>query len=244
MSEFTLGLALFDCVPVILTAVAVHMLVGMVRDAAVPNAWVSAVGATLIVLGGACKASWKLNLVLTSTDSTWLANLLFPLMAPGFALLCAGVWLALRSRRGQSTPGWFWAVAIGLIAVTSAAALAQQLTSDAVRAWFQPVLSLASLSNITLTVLLVSAAIARRQWLLGGLFLVNLAMVFVLIPISQIEPMTVQVHWFEQSLTSVGSAAFALASLRLRVLLALATPHTETTAQANLKRLPTPDAMA
>ena len=212
MTEFTLGLALFDFAPVLLTGVAVYLLFLFVRGAGVTNAWLSGIGGLLIVAAGLCKASWKLIVVLTGQDITWLANALFPLMAPGFALLAAGIWSALRIHRGKTAPVWIWAVAILAIAVTAAIAIFQTVTTDLERPWHQPVLTLASFSNILLTALLVSASWKRKLWLTGLLFMINLGMVFVLIPISQIEPMTIQIHWIEQSLTAFGTAAFAIAA--------------------------------
>ncbi len=216
MSDFTLGLALFDFAPVVLTALAVWMLYKFSSESGIDWAWLSGVGAGLIVSAGFCKATWKLNVVLTGHDIEWLASLLFPLMAPGFALLTAGIWSALRAHQGRNPSNGFWLGALLLIGITAIAAVILTLTSSAERPWFQPVFLLASLSNIMLTVLLVTAAFRRQMKLTALLFTMNLAMVFVLIPISQIRPMTIQIHWIEQSLTTMGTAAFAYAAFRFR----------------------------
>jgi hypothetical protein len=71
------------------------------------------------------------------------------------------------------------------------------------------------LGNISLTLLLFVAAWHQGKWGLALLFTVNLAMVFALIPTAQIEPKTIALHWFEQTLTAAGAANFAFASYRL-----------------------------
>jgi hypothetical protein len=71
------------------------------------------------------------------------------------------------------------------------------------------------LGNISLTLLLFVAAWHQGKWGLALLFTVNLAMVFALIPTAQIEPKTIALHWFEQTLTAAGAASFAFASYRL-----------------------------
>lgn len=215
MSDFTLGLALYDFAPVFLTGVAVYMLALNIIKAGVPEARLAALGAGLVFVAGLTKAYWKLNVVLTGQDVTWLANLLFPLMAPGFIILAVGMWGANQLRLGRSVSNRLWFLAIILIAITYMTAGYRVAFTDIDRGWFMPVMGLASLGNISLTIILVAMAIRRQKWGLMLLFVINLGMVFVLIPLSQVEPQTIALHWFEQSLTTAGSAAFALASVWL-----------------------------
>jgi hypothetical protein len=56
------------------------------------------------------------------------------------------------------------------------------------RGWFLPLMTLASLANLTLTALLLRETWRRRALWLAPLFLVNLAMVFALQRIARIEP--------------------------------------------------------
>ena len=51
--------------------------------------------------------------------------------------------------------------------------------------------------------------------MIAVLFTVNLAMVFALIPISQMESYSIAIHWLEQTLTAIGAAAFAYAAYGL-----------------------------
>ncbi len=212
MQEFTLGLALYDFVPVALTGVAVFFVARLVRLRRVPTSELAAVGALLIVAAGMSKASWKLIATLTGQDIAWLAALLFPLMAPGFALLAAGVWAGQRERLPASA--LFWLAPVAAITLAFAAAL-YRTEAGVERGWFMPIMSLASLSNILLTTLLFRAAWKRGQRFLAVLFTVNLAMVFALIPIAQMDSHSIAMHWLEQTLTALGAAAFAFAAFRL-----------------------------
>jgi len=213
MNDFTLGLALYDFVPVILTGIAVYYVAGMVRVLGVPMSKFAYLGAVLVFAAGVSKATWKLNATLTGQDLDWLANLLFPLMAPGFALLAAGIWGAGRALREKTSPGWLWLVPMVAICIAFATA-AYRLSADIERGWFLPIMTLTSLSNIVLTILLFTMAWRQGQRILAALFTVNLAMVFALIPIAQMESFSIAMHWFEQTLTAIGAAAFAYAAYR------------------------------
>lgn len=215
MSEFTLGLALYDFAPVFLTGIAVFFLALLIIQSGIPEARMAALGGGLIFVAGLTKAYWKLNVVLTGQDITWLANLLFPLMAPGFVILAVGMWAARRYRAGRSVPARLWLLPLILIAFSYAVAAYRTVGIDIERGWFMPMMGLASLGNIGLTLLLVTMAAQRQRWLMLLLFVVNLGMIFILIPIAQIEPKTIWLHWFEQTLTTGGSAAFAIASVWL-----------------------------
>ena len=214
MEDFTLGLALFDFVPVVLTGLAMYFIARIVEASRVPAAGMALIGAALVLAAGVSKAVWKLNATLTGQDISWLASLLFPLMAPGFALLAAGIWASRRASRGHSVAGWFWLVPVTLIIVAFAAA-AYRVATGVERGWFMPIMSLASLSNIILILLLFSLAWQQGKKVIAVLFTVNLAMVFALIPIAQMESHSIAIHWLEQSLTAIGAAAFAYAAYGL-----------------------------
>ena len=215
MEEFTLGLALYDFVPVALTGAAVYFIARLIQATGVGYAGLAFAGAGLVVTAGLLKALWKLNATLTGGDVLWMANELFPLMAAGFALLAAGMWGAQRRLRIKGAPGWLWLVPLALIGVTYGVAAYQTWGAGVERGWFGPDMNLASLANITLTVLLFVTPWRQARRGLAFLFLVNLAMVFALIPLAQMESQSIAIHWFEQTLTAVGAGTFALASYRL-----------------------------
>jgi hypothetical protein len=215
MPEFPLSLALFNVLPVILTAAALWFLARTVWASDPADGRLAALGAGMIVAGGLAKVTWKLLAALTGADHVWLANALFPLMAPGFALLLAAVWGASRRWRALEPPARRWPIALAAIALAFAAAAWRLWLLDIPRGWFLPLLVLASLSNLALSLVLIGACVRRRRWSAAALFAVNLAMIFALQPIAMAVPKTLALHWLEQSLTAFGTGCFALAAYLL-----------------------------
>jgi hypothetical protein len=213
ISQYGLDLALFNFVPVLLTALALAFIARLARTLAAASAPMALAGAALVVLAGLCKASWKLILAGGGPDLPWLASALFPLMAPGFTLLAFAVWRAQRTT--AAPPRRPWLVPLALIGLAYGIAALRSWGLGVDRGWFLPLLALASLANLTLTALLLRESWRRRVVWLAPLFLVNLAMVFALQRIARIEPMTLDLHWLEQSLTALGAGAFALGAVLL-----------------------------
>lgn len=212
MEDFTLGLALYDFVPVGLTGIAVYFIARVVRARGVPAHQMAVVAAGLVLAAGLSKAIWKLIATLAGQDLVWLASMLFPLMAPGFALLAAGIWASQRRQPPQTA--LFWLLPVILILAVYAVAL-YRMGAGFERGWFMPIMALASLSNIVLTILLFTMAWRRGLRWVAVLFTVNLGMVFALIPIAQMDSHSIAMHWLEQTLTAVGAAAFAYSAFRL-----------------------------
>lgn len=216
MPDFPLPLALYNVVPVILTGAALWFLAGYVRGQDASNERLALLGGGLILAGGLSKATWKLIVAAAGVDLHWLANALFPLMAPGFALLLAAVWAATRRQRGLAPPAWVWPLALAAIGLALAVAGWRQWVLAAPRGWFLPLLVLASLGNLALSLVLIGAALRLRRWPVAVLFAVNLAMIFALQPIAMASPKTLALHWIEQTLTALGTGCFALAAFLLR----------------------------
>jgi hypothetical protein len=213
LPQYGLDLALFNVLPVLLTAVALACIVRLVRVLAPASAPMAVMGAALVVLAGLCKASWKLILALGGPELPALASALFPLMAPGFTLLALALWQA--QLKVPPPPRRYWLAALALIGLAYGIAALRHWGLGVERGWFLPLLALASLANLTLTALLLRESWRRRAVWLAPLFLANLAMVFALQRIARIEPMTISLHWLEQSLTALGAGAFALGACLL-----------------------------
>jgi hypothetical protein len=205
---FGLDLALANFVPVLFTALALLCIAGLVRALAEADGTMARIGAALVVLAGGCKAVWKLILALGGPEQPWLAHALFPLMAPGFALLALALWNA--QRKSPASRQTLWLLALALTGLGTGVAALRSFGLAVERGWFLPLMILASVANLTLTVLLLREAWRRHALALAPLFLANLAMVFALQRIALIEPKTLSLHWLEQSLTALGAGAFAL----------------------------------
>ncbi|MBK8990084.1 MAG: hypothetical protein IPM39_29150 [Chloroflexi bacterium] len=215
MNDYTIGLALYDFLPVIFTGVALFFITRLVETVAPDQKLMAAVGAGLVVTAGLLKAIWKLEMAVAGQDVVWMAEALFPLMAPGFTLLAAAVWIAMRRLHGKSSPKNVWLAPLAAIVLVYGIAALRFWLQGVERGWFMPIMSLASLTNLWLTALLMIEAGRRGKWGVSLLFIVNVGMIFVLQAIAPIQPKPIALHWFEQTLTTFGAAAFALASYLL-----------------------------
>ncbi|MFD2113146.1 hypothetical protein [Thiorhodococcus fuscus] len=214
MLDFPVDLALYNFVPVVLTGAALWFLSLFVRDRVVDRYPLALLGGVLVFLGGLSKALWKLIAALAGVDVAWLAAALFPLMAPGFALVAVSVWSASRQLRGHRLLGG-WRLAVSLILVAFIAAALRQWLWDIPRGWFLPLLVLASLGNLALSAQLIWAGLYLRRRSIALLFGVNLGMIFTLQPIAMATSKTMAMHWVEQTLTVLGTGCFALAAYLL-----------------------------
>ena len=215
VTDFTTALGLFNFLPVALTGLALWFLAGYVADQDPACQGLAWLGGGLILAGGLAKASWKLIAATTGLDLEWLANALFPLMAPGFALLALALWGAVRHQRGRRIPAGRWWLGLAVVLIAFAAAALRQWVLEIPRGWFLPLLILASLGNLTTSLLLIGLSLRLRWWGQAVLFTVNLLMIFALQPIAMITPKSLALHWTEQSLTALGTAALALGAYRL-----------------------------
>ncbi len=215
MSELTLPLALFNLLPVVFTGLALWFLARLVGDLDPAHWRMAGAGGVLILLGGLSKAVWKLILVTTGQDLTWLSSALFPLMAPGFALLAGAALGVLLRVRGWGEGVWIRYGVAAVILVVVVAVVVRTLGMGIPRGWFLPLLGLTSVANLVLSLVLIASALRLGRTDAALLFGVNLAMVFALPPIAMASPDTLFMHWLEQVLTAIGTAAFALGAYRL-----------------------------
>lgn len=225
MPSFTLPLALFNFLPVLLTALALGLLVRLLGQLRPDLRGWAFVAAVLVVAGGLSKALWKLVATLTGADVSWLANALFPLIGPGFLLLAVLAWMAFY--RHQPDPKrsliLVWAGLAIALAVVVAAIRSWGL--DLPRGWFLPFMLLTTFGNLGLMVLLIRRGWRARQWGVVALLGVNVLVVFGLQPIAMAGADTLALHWLEQVMTAIGAAAFAAALwLLLRAFEARPTP--------------------
>lgn len=210
MDGFTVGLALYDYVPTIFTAAGLFFIFVIVRQNAPAHSWLALLGGSMIVLGGVLKATWKLVIATGGPDYVLLSEPLFPLMAPGFLFVTLAAWAGMRGASGKSIPNWLPVLGLLIVVGTFSYAYIRLSIQHIERGWFFPLLMLASISNVTLSVMLITGAARRKAWLAAGLLFINIAMVFALQPIAAMENMSIAMHWIEQTLTVGGAAAFAV----------------------------------
>lgn len=213
MVDVSVPLALYDFVPVIISAVALGVIARVVAttDSSLGR-WAS-LGVALVVGGGLARASWKLVVAAEGTDLRLLHDGLYVLLAPGFLLLGTCAW---RIRSGAAAaqahraPPWLpTAVVIGVLAVLS---IVGQGTGRVV-----PLLWLATATAGVAALTIGCATIARRRGrpAIGWLFLAYLAITLILNGFARFAVQTEAVQWVEQSLNTLNQLLLLAAALRL-----------------------------
>jgi len=208
--DYPISLAAEDFAPVLLTGAGVAMLVPYLAKRAPGTRTRAALGAALIFVGGAAKATWKLVVALDGPDLRWLENALFPCLGVGFALLGHAA-LAVRRPRPDTTQDTGGTPPLWAFVVVSTGACA---VAAAVRATWPVLLLTIVMSTITAIRLIllardsgdIPAAGLMGAWLLG---------LFALGPLASRPDQSIALQWTEQTCNTAAQLAFAYACLRL-----------------------------
>ena len=235
-SDYTLGLALFDFLPVIFSAIGLCYLAcwlggkaslannagisldrkplwelpadNIMKKASLANmAWL---GALLVALGGLSKASWKLIVVTADIDIQILDNALFVFLGAGYSLLVVSLLSALL-KTGQ----WSWFVAGVLVIGFWIVSHYLSLSAVESRNWSRVLLFQTVVMNTIL--LLTLTGMALRNGLLVGalLLLLNLAAAFLLARLANIPEQTLSLQWTEELINAAAQGAFLIAIIML-----------------------------
>lgn len=199
---YTVSLAFFDVIPVVLSVVGC-LLLARLSARALPSVRSTALaGVVLIGIGGGSKALWKIILTTLDTDVTWMEQMLFPFLSTGFMLLLWSLWSAIVGRRILWWPfalvvvlGFAGTIASGrstaLLAVAAGAAL---MTSGVAIRW----------------------SVRERAAAPVVLYAVGMGFSIVLAYLAgpKIEQ-TLTMQWIEEGVNVVGQGCFLLASYLL-----------------------------
>lgn len=213
---YTLELALVDYLPVIFTAIGMMYVARMVVHTGQAQGQMAMLGAGLIVLGGLLKATWKLIMAATAgaTDIRCMDDGLFVGMAPGFVLMGAAVWCAMRAAQGRQ-PRWVWPIPLVIIVGMFSVALFLGWRNPGTPAWERVLLGMMVLASTVTGILLIVFAFRQKLPLVGGLFILNLVGVYVLNGLARMEAQTIALQWIEESINTVSWLAFAVAAGKL-----------------------------
>ncbi len=215
MEDYTLSLALFDFLPVIVAAIGFFMIC---RYCAIvghsTGAWVIAIP-LLAVTGGFLKASWKTIVAVTGINIQWMSDQLFFFLASSYVLMATLVIRSLAAeKKGRPLRDNWWHIpAVGAAAIVATALLLKQSYEE--RYWSFLLLGVLSICNLVFAVRLIAHSFVRRNWLSGSLFVVNLLVAYTLVGLARIPEQTVRLQWYEQTLNLLATTAFAVAAWHL-----------------------------
>ena len=211
--EYTLGLALEDYVPVILSIAGLYFISQMINRIDSDSGRLARIALVLIGTGGLLKASWKLIIATTGNDVVWMDNSLFVLLGPGFTLMAFALWGAIRKNDGQPVKSNLAIPPIIIIVLFGA--LAVFMSTRGGRTWVFILLGLTTISNTAVLIMLIRQS-WRKAFQLGAvLFGVNLLLIFMLSGMARIDPQTIPLQWGEQITNTFSQSAFVYAAWRL-----------------------------
>jgi hypothetical protein len=211
--EYPLSLALFDFVPVFLTATGFLYLVCLVSSVLPAQGRIAFLGGSLIVVGGFFKAVWKLLMALSNStlDVEWMDDGLFVFLAPGYLLFAWSMWQVARSVQGKRTLG-AWLVP-SLISVVALGTSYYLLISDPESpAWERVLLTVTVLANFASGILLITFSFRQKLSKAGWFFLLNLVGVFTLNGLARIAEQTIFVQWIDEGINTLSCLGFMLAA--------------------------------
>ncbi len=221
METYSVGMALLDYMPVVLSGVGLLVLSRMVARMDAQAGPMAYLGASLVMMGGLCKATWKLVMALSQgqTNIAALDNALFLFLTPGFIFFTFALWYGQRSTWGRRRTR-IWGMPVALVALSLGAALytGTQLhdpTREGRQVWFFILLGVTTLMNFVAGGLAIWQA--RKQDLLwvGLLFGLNLLSIIVLQGLARIANQTVALQWVEQLTNTLAQGAFLWAAWKL-----------------------------
>lgn len=219
----TLALAIEDLAPVILSLLALWWLTQMAFRMHRPSGYLATVGLVLVVLGGLLKATAKLVAVTGGREVSWMANSLFPLMAPGFICFGWAMWCGQRATCAGQAPRRVWPLPAAIIVLGGGGIVALALSGPG-RAWFMAALTLAVLATALSVILLARQCWRQRLRAVGLLFALYLLITLLLNGMARQPSETLTMEWIKQVVNTLAAAIFALAAwlLNHRTMAALA----------------------
>ncbi len=209
MENYTLGLALFDYLPVIAAGFGLYLTCRYFATLGrYEGFWIVAIPA-IALTGGALKASWKLVWALQQVNVEWMSDQLFYFLASAYVLMTTFVIANLRAvRKDRPLAAYWWPAPVVVIAIVVCLSLYLKATVDS-RAWSILLLSTLSLANLAFLVTIISHAWKQRNRLAMWSFIGNFALSYVLVGLARMEQ-TATLQWIEEGLNLLSNSLLAV----------------------------------
>lgn len=198
MENYTLGLALFDYLPVIAAGFGLYLICKYCASLTdYTSRWIVAIPA-IALTGGVLKASWKLTYALNGVDYRWMSEQLFFFLTASYLLMATLVLTSMKAgHKGEllNKNWWYSPAVIAVIVLVTAQYL--KLNTDS-RLWSVMLLAALSLANLTMLLALIGHSIRKRNWYASAAFAMNLVLSYVLVALARIPEQTAELQWIEE----------------------------------------------
>lgn len=209
MENYTLGLALFDYLPVIAAGFGLYLICKYCASLAnYDGVWVVLIPA-IALTGGVLKASWKLLYALNGSNVGWMSDQLFFFLATAYVMMAALILRSLRAHgKGATLDRNWWMAPLLMAGIIVAAALYLYL-SVASRSWSILLLATLSIANLFFLVTLIRHAARRGLRLAIAAFAGNLVLSYLLVWLAR-QPQTAELQWIEEFLNLGNNSLLAV----------------------------------
>jgi hypothetical protein len=217
MEIYSIPLALEDFIPVILSSGGLFLIARMVQRIDEGLGRMAFLGWLLVTMGGLLKASWKLLMALsdTQTNVVWMDKGMFLWMAPGFVFLAFSVWFTGEMMLGKEKARRIWLGPGVLLGATAVAIFFTGFPDPTISTWRFILLGIMTIGNITLTILLIQKSRHFGLSTAAILFALNIILVFILNGMARMPEQTIPLQWTEQIINTVAQGAFLIGAWQL-----------------------------
>ncbi|WP_371189351.1 hypothetical protein [Thalassotalea maritima] len=215
MYQYSVALAVFDYVPIILSATGLYFIVRVINqgDFAYPKLVVTA--ALLIISAGLCKATWKLIIALNDVHISVLNNALFVLMTPGFVLLAFCMWVYRRQYRDDPVKPTAWRCPASIILLFASISLYLAMSFPEQRLWFLVLLLPLTIANCVFTFHAAKHSFDVGNLAAGLFFILNIIGVFAMSGLARTGDQSEAMQWIEEIVNAATQGAWAIAGYLL-----------------------------
>lgn len=213
--QYSIELALFDFIPVMLSALGLYFIVQIINANNVHYQTLTKVAAAMIVFGGVSKATWKLLVATSDINIMFLNNNLFIFMAPGFAFLTFCLYAARKQFNQQVIKATAWRCPASIVGIFALLAIALAISFPEKKLWFFALLGLLTISNIIFIWHAIRHSLQMKCRPSALLYLLNIIGIFTLSGIARMNDQREAIQWVAEFTNTATQGAFALAGYLL-----------------------------
>ena len=220
MYQYSLGLAAFDFVPIVLSGIGLYFVTACATLWSANWQNLARLGAVLVLAGGISKASWKLIIASQQIDISWMNSALFFCLAPGMFILATTVWGASNNKNSRAKKITILIPATFLI---GAAVIAAKWPEQRYSTYY--LLLLTTAGNLALAFQLIIKAWNLRRFSASVLLFCNILAVFIMAGLARLPDQSEGLQWIEELLNAASQGAFAFATYILYTALKAHSPE-------------------
>ena len=211
MIEYSIELALYDYIPIILSATGLWYCAKCITHFSPEFGKLAKIALFFVVAGGFCKATWKLLIAGADINLMFLNNALFILMAPGFAFLAYSIWATRRLEAQNPVKATAWRCPASATLLFAIIAMTLALLFPDKKFWFFSLLLMMTVANLIFTWHAIRLSLTLNSKLAAALFALNIIGVFAMSGLARVGDSSEAFQWIAQFSNTATQGSLALA---------------------------------